>query len=742
MSLFADIIIDISHESLDKTFQYMVPEELINEIAVGDRVVVPFGKGNRQIRGFILELSDTPKIDESKIKSIISIQSDDTLVEEKLIKLAYWMKSRYGSTMNHALKTVLPIKKNVKKAEEKSVVLKVSQEKAQELCGEYAKKKNQVARLRLLSELIKEEVIDYRLVTGKLNISSSTLKYLEEADIISIESKRVYRNTVKEAAPEEKKKLNDEQQHIADDFSREYLEGKRGTYLIFGITGSGKTEVYMEMIETVIKEGRQVIVLIPEISLTYQTVMRFYKRFPGRVSTLHSKLSDGERYDQFERAKNHEIDIMIGPRSALFTPFDNLGLIVIDEEHEHTYKSDNMPKYHAREVAAELASLHKASVVLGSATPSLESFYKAKCGEYKLYELKKRAGAALLPSVKIVDLKDELKAGNKSIFSRALKQAIDQRLERGEQVMLFLNRRGYAGFVSCRSCGEVIKCPHCDVSLSRHRNGKLVCHYCGYEQPDVKVCPKCTSTMIGGMRVGTEAVEENVKKIFPYASVLRMDADTTKKKDDYEKVLSSFANRESDILVGTQMIVKGHDFPYVTLVGILAADLSLNGNDYRAGEKTFELLVQAAGRAGRGHKPGEVIIQTYQNDHYAIQNAASQNFEAFYEEEMGYRNILMYPPAGHMLAVLIESKDEALAKKFAHSLAGRLRDGIMGKVILIGPTEATVKKISDVYRHMIYLKSKDIKELICTKDTAESYINEAGSKLLRVTFDFDPMSGY
>lgn len=741
MGLYADIIIDISHESLDKTFQYSVPGELVAKIAVGDRVLVPFGKGNRTIAGFVMELSDIPKIDESKIKSIISILSDDSLVEEKLIKLAYWMKSRYGSTMNHALKTVLPIKKNIKKVEERTVVLNVTKDEAKILADEY-KKKNMVARLRIINELIAEEAIDYRLVTSKLNISAATLRYLEEAGVIAVESKRVYRNTVRESSPEEKKILNTKQQEIADDFSCDYRNDKRGTYLIFGITGSGKTEVYMEMIETVIKEGRQVIVLIPEISLTYQTVMRFYKRFAGRVSTLHSKLSEGERYDQFERAKNHEIDIMIGPRSALFTPFDNLGLIVIDEEHEHTYKSDSMPKYHAREVAEELARLHNASVVLGSATPSLEAFTKAKNGEYKLYKLLDRANSATLPSVKIIDLKEELRCGNKSIFSRELKDAIEQRLLRKEQVMLFLNRRGYAGFVSCRACGEAVKCPHCDVSLSKHKNGKLICHYCGYEQPDVKVCPKCKSNLIGGMRVGTQAVEEQVKKMFPYANVLRMDADTTRKKDDYEKVLSSFANRESDILVGTQMIVKGHDFPYVTLVGILAADMSLNGNDYRAGEKTFELLVQASGRAGRSEKKGEVIIQTYQNDHYAIKSAAAQDYETFYEEEMGYRNILMYPPGGSMLAILIESKEDDMAKKFAHSLAGLLRDGIMGKVVLIGPTEATVKKISDVYRYLIYLKSKDIEELINMKNIAENYTNDADNKLVRVTFDFNPMSGY
>ncbi|MBO4889621.1 MAG: primosomal protein N', partial [Lachnospiraceae bacterium] len=529
---------------------------------------------------------------------------------------------------------------------------------------------------------------------------------------------------------------------IADDFCGEYDSGIRNTYLIHGITGSGKTEVYMEMISHVVSKGRQVIVLIPEISLTYQTVMRFYKRFGDRVSTLHSRLSDGERYDQFERARKHEIDIMIGPRSALFTPFDDLGLIVIDEEHEHTYKSDQMPKYHAKEVATELAKLHDASVVLGSATPSVGSYNAALSGKYKLYTLTERAQGALLPDVVSVDLRDELKSGNRSIFSSKLREAVGERLRRGEQVMLFLNRRGYAGFVSCRSCGTVVKCPHCDVSLSKHRNGKLVCHYCGYEQGTVKVCGKCGSKMIGQMGIGTEAVEEQIKELFPYASVLRMDADTTKQKGDYESILSTFANREADILVGTQMIVKGHDFPYVTLVGILAADMSLNANDYRAGERTFQLLVQAAGRAGRADRPGEVIIQTYRPEHYAIQAAMKQDYRAFYDEEMIYRAALSYPPCGHMLALITESMDETEGVNFADALARTIADGIIGRAVMIGPTAASIGRIKDVYRRMIYVKSADTAVLTGVKDAAEAFFDRCGNKGLRISFDLDPMNGY
>lgn len=740
--MYAEIIVDISCENLDHTFQYRIPENLAGRVCIGSRVLIPFGRGNREIAGFVLDISDNPQFDPEKTKSIVSVLNDDTLVEQKLIMLAYWMKSRYGSTMNRALSTVLPVKKNIKVKEKRSVKLLLSSEEASRKL-EYFSEKRMVARARLIRELIDVPSIDYRLVTAKLNISAATIKALCEQGIVEVTSERLYRNTVNSTARTQAVELNAAQNAIADDFISEYKKGVRSAYLIHGITGSGKTEVYMQMIEHVVSENRQVIVLIPEIALTYQTVMRFYKRFGERVSTLHSKLSDGEKYDQFERAKKGEIDIMIGPRSALFTPFSDVGLIVIDEEHEHTYKSDQMPKYHAREVAEKLAELHGASVVLGSATPSIESYYAAKQGKYKLYSLTQRAKGALLPSVNCVDLREELKSGNRSMLSEKLRSSIEERLANHEQVMLFLNRRGIAGFVSCRECGEVVKCPHCDVSLSKHKYGKLKCHYCGFEKSETGVCEKCGSRLIGAMGTGagTQAVEEMIKKTFPQAVVLRMDADTTKQKGDYESILSSFANREADILVGTQMIVKGHDFPFVTLVGILAADMSLNANDYRAAERTFQLLVQAAGRAGRDTRPGEVIIQTYRPEHYAVKAAMTQDYDEFYEEEIGYRRLLKYPPCGHMLAIMIESKYEKECAVFAGSLAEEARNGIIGKVSVIGPTPATISRIKDIYRFMIYVKSEDADELINIKDAAEEYCNGTESNV-RVSFDLDPMSSY
>ena len=743
MNRFANVIVNISHEALDRTFQYRVPDELAGEVEIGSYVSIPFGKGNKVIGGYVLELSDTPNYDPSKIKSIISINADSSLVESKLIKLAYFLKENYGSTMINALKMVIPIKKKVKEKQIRTVILKLNEIEAGKQLLIY-EKKHQTARFRLLNELINEGNLDYNLVTNKLNISTGTISHMEEAGVIEIKAERVYRNGQSRAASSEKKVLNDEQRNIADSIINDLNQNIKDTYLIRGVTGSGKTEIYMEIIDSVIERGEAAIVLIPEIALTYQTVLRFQRRYGDKVSTLHSKLSSGERYDQFIRAKKGEISVMIGPRSALFTPFSNIGVIIIDEEHEGSYKSENMPKYHAREVAIELARLHNASVVLGSATPSIEAYYKARKGEYKLFELDKRAVADSMASTKIVDLREELKAGNKSMFSRELKEKIEDRLLKKQQIMLFLNRRGYAGFVSCRTCGYVVKCPHCDVSLSLHGRSKMVCHYCGFETKTYDKCPECGSPYIGGMKAGTEQVEESIKKLFPFANVLRMDADTTKSKDSYENILSSFANKEADILIGTQMIVKGHDFPDVTLVGILAADMSLHVNDYRAAERTFQLITQAAGRAGRGTMAGEVIIQTYSPDNYSIISSANQDYSSFYSEEIEYREIMGYPPAGHMLAILLESCNEKVVDIMSRNLAEYIKGDIIKRlnqreVRLIGPTEASISKINDIYRRVIYIKSSDYEKLREIKDFTEAH---EADKDVRITFDFDPMSGY
>lgn len=741
--MYAQVIVDITHEKLDKVFEYSIPSELEGVLQVGMEVIVPFGKGNRETNGYIIGIADTCEYAPEKVKPILRLAEKRMAIEGKLVALAGWVKEHYGGTMIQSLKTVLPIKKEEKQKIKRYVRLLLSEEEGKEKLEEYLKK-NQKARVRVLAALLDNGMLEYEFLIKKLNVSRDVLRALEDQGVAQIESEHVFRNPIKEREQNWKPVVyTDEQQAAIDCFRENYLKGENKTYLLYGVTGSGKTEVYMEMIARVIRDGKQAIVLIPEIALTYQTVMRFYKRFGNRISILNSRMSNGERYDQMMRAKEGAIDVMIGPRSALFTPFPNLGLIVIDEEHESTYKSEQIPRYHARETAIARAKLENASVVLGTATPSLEAFYRAEHEEYEMLTLKERSKKQELPEVYIVDLKEELKSGNRSIISGRLHELIEDRLEKKQQIMLFINRRGYAGFIACRACGYVAKCPHCDVSMSSHRGGKLVCHYCGYEEKEHSVCPECGSKHIGGFRAGTQQIEELVKKEFPQARVLRMDMDTTKEKDGHEKILEIFANEEADILIGTQMIVKGHDFPNVTLVGILAADLSLYADDYRAGERTFQLLTQAAGRAGRGKEKGEVVIQTYSPDHYAIETAAKQDYEAFYQEEIEYRNLMGYPPVEQLLAILVSGENEMLLETACTYLKSYAERVNRDKVRIVGPTSPYVGKVNDTYRRILYLKHADYHVLTGMKDKLEQYIEmNSGFSKLRIQFDFNPMNTF
>ncbi len=743
--MYADVIVDISHENLDKTYQYRIKPEQEAACTIGTLVNIPFGKGNRQIKGYVVGLSDTPNWDVNKIKEL-DVADKGVAIESQLIQLAYWIKENYGATMNDALKTVIPVKKAVKNVEKKYIRLVLSKEEAEDFL-ELSRKKNNKGRVRLMEALLSDEVMDFQTAVQSLNIARTTIQDMEKLGVIEIEKEIVYRNPIRELEKEKVRiPLNREQQDIVDSFYRDYQEGIRKTYLLHGITGSGKTEVYMEMIAGVLKEGKQVIMLIPEISLTYQTVLRFYKRFGNRISILNSRLSQGERYDQYMRAKNGEVDIIIGPRSALFTPFPNLGLIIIDEEHEGSYKSEGAPRYHTRETAIERAGMTNSSVVLGSATPTVESYKKALDGEYTLFTLKHRAvGGSALPMVHLVDLREELKAKNRSIFSRQLKALIEDRIAKNEQVMLFINRRGYSGFVSCRSCGHVLKCPHCDISLTYHKIGKLACHYCGYEELMPKLCPECSSPYIAAFGTGTQKIEELTAKEFPNARILRMDADTTGNKDGHEKILAAFAEHKADILVGTQMIVKGHDFKDVTLVGILAADLSLYVGDYRAAERTYELLVQASGRAGRGEKAGEVVIQTYTPEHYSIQAAAKSDYVEFYNQEILYRKMLQYPPEAHIMAVMISGRKEEQVESSAQFLKAALDSELKKKedIKIIGPAKASIAKLNDIYRQVMYIKSNDYSMLVEVKNFLEGFSHYSEKmKQVSVQFDFDPMSSY
>lgn len=665
---YADIIIDISHEAIDKTFQYIIPEELEDAVETGMQVSVPFGQGNRLRKGYVINITDKPSFDVERMKAVAAVPDKSLQIEGKLIRLAAWIRENYGSTMINALKTVMPVKERIRKT---------------------------AARV---------EEPEYDIAKPPVLV------------------------------------LNAKQQELVDEFTDDLENNCHRTYLLQGVTGSGKTEVYIGCIKEAIKRGQQAIVLIPEIALTYQNVARFKQHFGDRVALINSRQSKGEKYREFMRAKAHEVDVIIGPRSALFTPCEKLGLIIIDEEHDGAYKSDQAPKYHARETAIERARLEEASVILGSATPTIESYAMAQLGKYKLWKLMERPDGMEQSTVSVVDLREELKLGNRSIVSKELHDLIEDRLEKKEQIMLFINRRGYNSFVSCRECGEVIKCPKCDVSLSLHANGFMMCHYCGHIERQPKECPSCHSKLIGGFGTGTEKVENEIKRLFPQARTLRMDKDTTMKKGAHGDILSRFMNHKADILIGTQMIVKGHDFENVTLVGIMLADMSLFANDYRAGERTFDLLTQAAGRAGRGEKKGHVLIQTYQPEHYAIVAASKQDYEKFFDMEMSYRSLLKYPPVYNMMVVLIASENYDAAVKASENLYRQISDASreFSGVRVIGPGDATIGRINDIYRRVIYVKAQKEDELSKIRDVADEYSDESVSVLV----DVNPVNMY
>lgn len=638
---FAGVIVDISHKDVDKSYTYIIPEEMCSDIEIGTPVTVPFGR--RRISGFVTEITDTTDVSPEKLKPIEAVNAKEASIEHQLMQLAVWMKDTYGCTMNQALKTVLPVKKKVK------------------------------ARTKA------EDVLPF----GK----------------------------------EPPKILNGEQLAAVNGILQEFGRPDRRPAVLFGVTGSGKTEVYMELMRRTLDAGRQAILLIPEISLTYQNLSRFTKVFGEQVGIVHSKLSAGEKYECFEQARKGEISVMIGPRSALFAPFSDLGLIIVDEEHDGAYLSDSVPRYSAVDAAVKRGELAGAGVVLGSATPSVRTFHTAMDRKYAVFLLKHRAAAgSSLPHVDIIDMREELKDGNKGMFSRKLEAGIRQRLAEKEQIMLFLNRRGYSGSISCRSCGKVIKCPHCDVSLTSHRGNILKCHYCGFTMNMPDRCPSCGSPYIAGFGAGTQKIESLVKKKFPEARVLRMDMDTTARKNAHEKLLRAFGEGKADILIGTQMIVKGHDFPNVTLMGILAADLSLNVSSYTAAERTFQLLTQAAGRAGRAGSAGEVMIQTYSPDHYAVTAAAAQDYLSFYKQELVYRKLLSYPPAGAMMNVVAMDEQEDAAEAGIKAFYEFSVSFLAGKGTVIGPVDTGVSKIKDIYRKQFIIKHPDRKILLELRD--------------------------
>ncbi len=735
---YADVALDIGG-GLDKSFQYAIPSHLAGKLSLGAKVAVPFGRGGGLREAYVVGFSHSPKVEAAKIKAIAGRPKGHMDAQESTLALAAWMQRRYGASLSAALKAVMPVKKAPPPPKPQWIEALGDGEALLARLGEAVRRKH-MAKARLLEALLSSGRLPYAMA-GDLGVGRSTLSALEAEGAIALrrEEDVLPDLAALPAAPD----LNPGQAAAAQRVLRDMAGGEAGIYLLYGVTGSGKTRVYLHLAREVAARGQGVIVLIPEISLSRQTLLQFYQIFGPRVGIMHSGLSQGEKSRLAQGVLEGRLQVVIGPRSALFSPFPRLGLIVIDEEHEGSYKSESMPKYHAREVAGYLAKRHGAALVLGSATPSMESYCAAASGRYALLSLEGRATGQALARTYVADMRRELARGNAGPLSEILQEKLRQRLERGEQSMLFLNRRGYSSHICCRSCGHVVKCPHCDVGLIRHKDGSLRCHYCGYGRPGLSACPQCGSVHIKGVWAGTQQVEEWLSSWFPGARILRMDGDTTRRKGEMEQILETFGRRDADILLGTQMIVKGHDFPGVSLVGILAADLSLAGGDYRGAERTFQLVAQAAGRAGRGDLAGEVVIQTYQPGHYAIQAAAAQDYATFYKQEFDYRRALGYPPAASMLAVQIFAHEAeagmALAKEEAQA-AGAWLAGSGEAWQLLGPAPAMHERIQDIFRFVFYVKSPKYGTLIGVKDILEGRF--ASTADLWTQFDFNPLGGF
>lgn len=729
MKLYAEVIINSEALEIDRPFTYKVPEEFNNEIKIGQIVKVPFGKGNKTSEGFILNLKNDDNI-KFKTKNIAAILVKDPVIDEDDINLIEFLREKTLCKYIDAFRLLIPvgIMKGAKAKKKKVIVLK--NEDLSNIKNPDGYKKIVEFFKTNSGKYTKSELINEH------SISQYKLNKLIENEVLSIEEESVFRYNDRVYNKDSAKTLTIEQENII----REYINSDDKMFLLKGVTGSGKTEVYMKLVERVLLEEKSAIILVPEIALTPQMIERFKGRFGVNVALFHSKLSDGERFDEWFRVKEGKAKVIVGARSAIFLPAKNLGLIIIDEEHENTYKSEQNPKYQTKEVAEYLSELKGCKVILGSATPSIETYYRALTGEMKLLELNSRVDNKAMPPMKVIDMRNELKGGNKSLFSRELFIAIQERLKRKEQIILFLNRRGFSTFVSCRSCGYVFKCDECDISMTYHKNGLLICHYCGKTKREPRECPKCHSKYVKFFGAGTQRVEEEVKKYFNNAGILRMDVDTTRDKHSYERIYNTFKNGEADILIGTQMVSKGLDFKNVTLVGILAADMSINIPDYRAAERTFQIITQVAGRAGRGDKQGEVLIQTYTPQHYSLQYAVNYDYEGFYEKEFTVRAMMKYPPFGKLLLINGTSKKEELLKNFMHKITMMIKPLVESclDIEILGPIPCMISKVKENYRWQIVIKgefdsyfSKNIKEILY--DENKNVYND-----IRISMDINP----
>lgn len=731
MKTYVEIIINSEALDIDRPFTYEIDDNLKKEIIKGQLVKVPFGLKNKLVDGFVVEIKQSSKIEGARIKKVKSISVQEPVLNNFDLEMIKFLRSNYLCKSIDAIKLLIPygVLKGIKK-KSKRVVTWNDSTVDKDFDDKYADiitfiKKNNAIYTK--AELIR----GYKFSQYRIN-------KLIELGVLSIEEvvENRYNNRIYENFSE--KKLTNEQVEAIN----KILSSEKKVALLKGVTGSGKTEVYMKLVENNLWQGKTSVVLVPEIALTPQMIERFKGRFGKDVALFHSRLSDGERFDEWHRVKEGKAKVVVGARSAIFLPAKNIGLIIIDEEHENTYKSEQNPKYNTREVAEFICRIRKCKLVLGSATPSIESYYKALSGEYELVELNYRVDRRSMPQIELVDMRDELEVGNISLFSRMLYNDIKRAINRKEQVILFLNRRGFSTFVSCRKCGYVFKCPVCDISMTYHKNGFLMCHYCGKAERQRNTCPKCESKYVKFFGAGTQRVEEEVKKYFKDTRVLRMDVDTTRTKNSHEKIYNSFKNGEADILIGTQMIAKGLDFPNVTLVGVLAADMSLNIPDYRASEKTFQTITQVSGRAGRGSKEGKVIVQTYTPEHYSLLYAKRYDYEGFYNEEFMLRGIMKYPPFGRLLLINFISKNENRLKEFIFDVAKVLRqekEAYLG-VDMLGPTPCIVSKIKENYRWQILFKG-EVELEFCEKVKNILYeLNKNVYNEIRVSIDINPNS--
>ncbi|MBQ9267096.1 MAG: primosomal protein N' [Clostridia bacterium] len=722
--MFAEVIVNLSVSELNRTFDYGIPEGM--DLSIGTRVLVPFGARRGTEIGYVVGIKETSDF---QCKDIIRVV--DSVFDERKLNLAKWMAKKYFCNLSDTLKLLVPPGTgnkvdNVKAKKEKWASL------AMEIDLQQIKSDKQ---RRIVSFLLDNGEVPVSELLLFTDTTRSVLTTLEKNGIVKLEEVEVSRNPFanKEVERSEPLPLTERQQEVLDKIK----VNEFGEYLLYGVTGSGKTEIYLQLIDKVLKSGKTAVVLVPEISLTPQITNRFLSRFGDCIAILHSRLSPGERYDEWRKIKEGKSQIVIGARSAIFAPLENIGVIIIDEEHDASYKSETTPKYEAREVARYLAKSYDIPVVLGSATPDLRTYYKATNGEITLLELPNRISNMGLPDVQIVDLREELASGNKTVFSRKLYEEINQNLKNKEQTMLFLNRRGYSTFVMCRDCGYVVKCDQCDVAMTYHlTRNKLLCHYCGKEQSNVFLCPSCGSKNIRYFGTGTQKIEAEIKKYFPTASVIRMDVDTTRTKNAHEMILSKFQNEKIDILLGTQMITKGHDFENVTLVGVLAADSSINISDYRANERTFQLLTQVAGRAGRGEKKGRAIIQTYMPDEFSILAAKEQDYKNFYKQEIIVREKLKYPPFCDIIIGVLSGEDEEAVKREAE----RFYRIISSRLEAYKPMPAPISKINGLYRYRVLAKELVDEAVVSVLASClEEYYREKPNDV-RLSFDINPNS--